>query len=356
MKKVLIISHKAGAGHVKAAAALAAEAATNKNLQVRHIDILDYTNPLIRLMYGEAYLDVVKLLPKIYAQGYKNYRLVKWFTAPRLLLDKFNFNHLFKLLKTWKPDTIITTHFIPSGVLANFKHKKNAPFKLITVLTDYEYHPLWFHPYVDHFCVATESMKKAFPNNFSREKISITGIPTHPKFAKTKKRRNATPILFLSAGSFGVTSLTEIIDELEIFPPKFEIQVVCGKNGKLKKQLEKRQKTNPHLKKIYGFVDFMDKLMAESDIFITKPGGLSVTEAIVSGLPMILIDPIPGQEEANAKYLTQNGAAIEAHSTAEIINHLEKLLENPSQLASMRKNAQKIAKPNAANDILNLIP
>jgi processive 1,2-diacylglycerol beta-glucosyltransferase len=329
--------------------------------EVKNVDLLDYSSELIKYLYGKMYLDIVKLIPELYAYSYKHYESSKKFTKPRFLIDKFNFSDMFGMIEDFNPDIVVATHFISAAVLENYRRKKKKQFKIAVTLTDYEFHPVWLVPNIDLFFTATEEVKNSLLfYGIPSEKIVTSGIPIHPKFSEEKERRgliakyglhNQSPVILISAGSFGVTPLAEVIADFGAIKEDFQIVVVCGNNAELRKDLEKKQKSEPRLKKVFGFVDFMDELMALSDILITKPGGITVSESIALGLPMIFIEPIPGQEEANADYLVEQGAGIKARNLPVLLHKLGQLIRDPKKLAEMSKRAKAISRPYAAKTI-----
>ena len=362
MRKILIVSVKAGAGHLKAAEAV--EAALVKyqpSVEVKNVDLLDYSNELIKYLYGKMYLDVVRAIPELYAYSYKHYESSKKFIKPRFLIDKFNFSDFFGIVEDFNPDIVIATHFISEAVLENYRRKKKKQFRIAVTLTDYEFHPVWLVSNVDLYFTATEEVKRSLLfYEVSPEKIVTSGIPIHPKFSEEKDRKellakfglnNQSPIILISAGSFGVTPLGEVISDFGAIKDDFQIMVVCGNNAELRKELEIKQKSEPRLKKVFGFVDFMDELMAISNLLITKPGGITVSESIAVGLPMIFIEPIPGQEEANADYLIEQGAGVKARNLPVLLHKLGLLIRNPDKLTDMSKRAKTISLPYAAKTI-----
>jgi processive 1,2-diacylglycerol beta-glucosyltransferase len=362
MRKILIISVKAGAGHLKAAEAVeAAFAKYQPSVEVKNVDLLDYSNELIKYLYGKMYLDVVKAIPELYAYSYKHYESSKKFIKPRFLIDKFNFNDIFRMVEDFNPDAVVATHFISEAVLENYRRKKKKQFRIAVTLTDYEFHPVWLVSNVDLYFTATEEVKRSLLfYEIPPEKIVTSGIPVHPKFSEEKDRKkllakfglnNQSPIILISAGSFGVTPLGEVISDFGAIEDEFQIMVVCGNNAELRKDLEKRQKSELRLKKIFGFVDFMDELMAISNLLITKPGGITVSESIAVGLPMIFIEPIPGQEEANADYLIEQGVGVKARNLPVLLHKLGLLIRNPDKLTDMSKRAKAVSRPYAAKTI-----
>jgi processive 1,2-diacylglycerol beta-glucosyltransferase len=360
--RILIVSVKAGAGHLKAAEAV--EAAFMKyqpGVITRNLDLLDYSNELIKYLYGKMYLDVVKAIPELYAYSYKHYESSKKFIKPRFMIDKFNFSEFFGMIEDFNPDIVIATHFISEAVSENYRRKKNKRFKIAVTLTDYEFHPVWLVPNVDLYFTATEEVGCGLLfYGIPPQNIVTSGIPIHPKFSEEKNREellakyglsNQSPVILISAGSFGVTPLAEVIWDFRVIKDEFQIIVVCGNNAELRKELEIKQKSEPRLKKVFGFVDFMDELMAISNLLITKPGGITVSESVTLGVPMIFIEPIPGQEEANADYLVEQGVGVKARNLPILLYKLGLLIRNPGKLADMSKRAKAISRPYAAKTI-----
>lgn len=363
MAKVLIVSVRAGAGHLKAAEAL--EAAFSKyaaSVEVRNIDLLDYSNELIKFLYGKMYLDVVKAVPELYAYSYTHYEPARKFMKPRFLMDRFNFSDFFKVIEEFRPDNVISTHFIPPAILDNYRRRKNRDFRIAVTLTDYEFHPLWIAPQVDLYFTATEEVKNSLTYyGVQPERVKVSGIPVHPKFSEPKSRwellakyglRDGPPVILISAGSFGITPLGEVIDDLVAIREEFQIMVVCGRNAELEKELQAKQRHEPRLRKVFGFVDFMDELMAASDLLITKPGGITVSEGLATGLPMMFIEPIPGQEEANADYVVEKGAGVKARSLPSLIYKLRQLVKDRDRLKSMAEKAMEVSRPAASQDVV----
>jgi processive 1,2-diacylglycerol beta-glucosyltransferase len=256
---------------------------------------------------------------------------------------------------------VLATHFISEAVLENYRRKKKKQFRIAVTLTDYEFHPVWIVSNVDLYFTANDEVKSSLLfYSISSEKIVVSGIPIHPRFSEKKDRKELlakyglndhSPLILISAGSFGVTPLGEVIADFGAIEDEFQIMVVCGNNAELRKDLEIKRESEPRLKKVFGFVDFMDELMAISDLLITKPGGITVSESMAMGVPMIFIEPIPGQEEANADYLIEQGAGVKARNLSVLLHKLGLLIRNPEKLADMSKRAKAVSRPDAAKTI-----
>ena len=195
MPRVLIVSVRAGAGHLKAAEAV--EAAFSKyqpKVEVKNVDLLDYSNELIKYLYGKMYLDIVKTVPELYAYSYSHYESSKKFIKPRFLIDKFNFSRFFELIEDFNPDVVVATHFISEAVLENYRRKREKKFRIAVTLTDYEFHPVWLVANIDLYFTATEEVKSSLLfYGIPADKIITSGIPVHPKFSEGKDRKGCLP-------------------------------------------------------------------------------------------------------------------------------------------------------------------
>ncbi|MCX6737028.1 MAG: glycosyltransferase [Candidatus Parcubacteria bacterium] len=364
-KRILIVSVKAGAGHVKAADALEEAFKNNKNCVVKNVELLEYAKTFVKYFYGEMSVDVAKNSPQIYGYFYENYELLKEFIKPKFLIDSLYLKSFLEMVENFKPDIIVCTHFIPADILVYYRKQANKNYKIVLIITDYEHHPAWLIKDMDLCCVAHEEMKKnLIYKGILENQILISGIPIGLQFNKPLDREalkrkyglnNDKLTLLISAGSFGISPVSEIIKKLSDIKKPFQMIVICGHNQKQFLKLNKLKQKESRLKKVFGFVNNMEELMAVSDLLITKPGGITVSESLAMALPMLLIKPIPGQEEANADYLLEHGVAQKAYNLDALIYKTENLIKNKKELLKMSLKAKKISKPNASNDIVTEI-
>ncbi len=359
--KVLITSVKAGAGHVKAAEALQkAFSIRYPDFIVKNVDLLDYSSYLARQFYGKTYIDVVRKLPELYGYLYKNYKGMQGLAMPRLIFDRLNAAPYLELLREFEPDAVIATHFIAGALAADYRDRTDSKFPVFVTVTDYEIHPLWVirTAEIELYSVAHEEMRNHLALlGVPRERVVVTGIPIDPVFGERKDvdalrikhgLSKGSPVVLLMAGSFGTTPVPRIVDYLRLINVDFQMIVVCGKNRQLYKNVKAKQKAEPRLAVVYEFVDFIDELMRVSDILISKPGGITTSESLAIGLPMLMVDPIPGQEEANVDYFLEKGAGLKARSAESLIFKLGEVLSRPSRLLEMKEKIARIAKPQAA--------
>jgi processive 1,2-diacylglycerol beta-glucosyltransferase len=367
--KVLILSASAGAGHLRAAEAV--ERACRElgaAREVRHVDTLTYTNKVFRHLYAKAYLELVNSAPTALGWLY-DYLDRPWQNERRrLALDRLNTRPFVKLLGEYRPDITICTHFLPAEIISWLKAKErfNAPQAI--VVTDFDVHAMWLcHHYEQYFVALEETRVHLERLGVPAGKITVSGIPTDPVFARAKDkqamrakhglRADGVNIL-LSAGGFGVGSSVEhVIEALTALKHPAQVVAVCGRNEELRARLSQRATAvNSDARvalKVLGYTTEMDELMAAADILLGKPGGLTTSEALARGLVLCVVNPIPGQEERNSDHLLEEGAALRCNNLPALAYKLDRLLDDPARFAAMQQNARRLARPRAAFDIVN---
>jgi processive 1,2-diacylglycerol beta-glucosyltransferase len=272
------------------------------------------------------------------------------------------------MLKRVQPDLCIATHFLPAEILAWLIAKKKLSARHVIVVTDYDVHAMWLCRTVDRYDVALpESLEYLAGIGVPREKLRVTGIPVDPLFEVPVVRRDArrklglsldSLVLLISAGGYGVGPVEQLVRGLLALGQPWQLVAIAGKSEKLRARLEQMSKPAGKLPDgenrlvVVGFTNEMDQYMAAADALIGKSGGLTTSEALARGLPMILIEPIPGQEERNADHLLEAGAAIRCNNLPAAPWKIASLLENQEKLSSMRAAAVAMARPAAARTIV----
>ncbi|MCQ9208140.1 MAG: glycosyltransferase [Omnitrophica bacterium] len=369
--KVLIVYAKAGAGHKRAAEAVF-EAFKRKAQEkdVVLIDCLDYTNPWFKNFYPNIYIFLVRFLSPVWAAIYyalENRALYALVKPLRRINNHFFAKRFVQFLKKERPRVVISTQFFASEVVAALKKKNELNSILISVVTDFGAHTFWESEDVDIFVVASEDTKKDLSlRKIPEKKIRVLGIPIEPPLKEFNKTALVKEIglkqglftVLVVGGGFGVGPIKELVFSLNELEPeirdKVQLLVVCSRNKKLLAQMQGVAVELKLNAKIFGFVSELYKMMLASDVIITKSGGLTTSESLASGLPMIIISPIPGQESKNCDLLVKNGAAIRIDRPREVKKAVEELLKTPDKLEKMRKNAFRLAHPNSSDDIVNL--
>jgi processive 1,2-diacylglycerol beta-glucosyltransferase len=369
LRKVLLLSASAGAGHVRAADAIEKAFKQTKNgesREVRHLDVLNYTNKVFRHFYSKAYIDLVNKLPEVPGWVYDKLDKPWKNERRRLALDKLNTRPFVKLLREYHPDLIVCTHFLPAEIVSWLKAKERLSSRQVIIVTDFDVHAMWLvHHYKRYFVALDEARVYLEALGIPANKITVSGIPIDPVFAKQKDKQemrlkhglapDRTTIL-LSAGGFGVGSVDALVASLQSLQHRAQVVAICGRNDELKKRLTKlaahAKPEAPVLLKPFGYTQDMDELMAASDLVLGKPGGLTTSEALAKGLVFVIVNPIPGQEERNSDHLLEGGVAIRCNNLPTLSYKLERLLSDPKRFASMQANARRMGRPKAAIEIV----
>jgi processive 1,2-diacylglycerol beta-glucosyltransferase len=365
--RVLILSASSGAGHVRAAQALEQAFRARGDSHVEHIDTIGYVSKLFQRLYDDAYIAMVRRAPGLMGLLYDRTDQPWSHPRRRLALDRLNTQPMIRLLKRVQPDLCIATHFLPAEILAWLISKKKLKARHVIVVTDYDVHAMWFCRTVDRYDVAIpEAAEYLAGIGVPREKLRVTGIPIDPLFevlvGRDEARRKlglsaSCQVLLISAGGYGLGPVEQLVKSLLALERPWQIVAIAGKSEKLRNRMEQLAKTSGKLKDggnrlvAVGFTKEMDQYMAAADALIGKSGGLTTSEALARALPMILIEPIPGQEERNADHLLEAGAAIRCNNLPAAVWKIGSLLENPERLRVMREAARKMARPNAARVI-----
>jgi processive 1,2-diacylglycerol beta-glucosyltransferase len=367
----LILSVSAGTGHVRAAEALEKVFRGRPGVgEVRNIDALRFTNKLFRDFYSKLYIQLVQRAPTILGIVYRTSD-EPWKTdRMRLMLDRLNTGPLERFIAKFQPDITVCTHFLPAEIISYLISKGKLNARLSIVVTDLDVHAMWLCRTFDRYFVALEESKVhlqvlGLPGN----NITVSGIPIDPRFGepgdRVALRREAgldpdRPLFLISAGAMGVSPAAGVLESLARLRHPAQAVVICGKNVELQNDLQKQaseiEAATPGLTlRVIGYTDEMHRWMKMSDLFIGKPGGLTTAEALASGLPMIIVSPIPGQEERNSDHLLEKGIALKCNEFTTLAYKLDNLLDEPARLAAMREKALAYSRPQAAATIVDTL-
>lgn len=361
--RILIATVTAGGGHLAAAAALEeAWRAQRPDDTVERVDLLKFFSPLHKKFYAEGYVKFVEHAPELWGMLFSKTdspkfvrRFSKWSRAfPSASRAKFK-KHLLR----FKPDAVLCTHFLPHELLGMLrKNEKSAQPFVATVVTDFEAHALWMDSCVDLYCVAADETKaRLVARGIAPGNIAVTGIPISLKFSlkpdlkavrKTYGLRDNLSLMLVLGGGFGMGPVAEILAELDKAPGEFQILVVAGRNEKLRQKLAAQDHKHPT--RVLGFSTNMHELMALADLIITKPGGLTTSEALALGKPLLILNPIPGQEAANSDFLLERGAAAKINRVEDLPFRLGQLIGS-KKLGEMAGAAKALGHPEAARAI-----
>lgn len=360
---LLILHATAGAGHTRAAQAIAAALQPSGHPH-RVIDTLDFTSAIFRRLYVKSYVKLVQTAPELWGYFYDKSDAV---AAPnsksaraRLVFDKLNARHFKDLLAEANPEAVVCTHFLPLELLSDLKGRGKLSVPVHAVITDVSPHAFWIYPHIDHYYVATLSAARELERKgYPAARITVTGIPVDPIFAQRTPASAARaklglpekPTVLLLSGGFGIGPMQQMLASFADTHSPVSLVVVAGKNAALEKECRALAAKLPVSAQVFGFVTNMHELMDAADLIVTKPGGLTTTEILAKGKPMALVAPIPGQEQRNCEYLLEEGAAVRLYDVGDAAHHLEKWLGDKPRLQRMTAAARAIARPDAARDI-----
>ncbi|MDP3791377.1 MAG: glycosyltransferase [Candidatus Omnitrophota bacterium] len=365
-KKILLLYISEDSGHHCASIAIErALHAISADMETLNINLFNYTNPIMEKVINGAYMSVVKRKPEIWDYLYDNPKVLRQVHRLRDKIHKANTGKLKTLLDEFKPDGVICTQAFPCGLIADYKKTFGVNTPLVGVLTDYAPHSYWIFDSVDRYIVPSlETGKKLIDNGIEPSKIMDYGIPLDAKFLaplvkddilkKLSLDKNASTILIMG-GTQGLGPLKDLVLLLDKSHLKLNIIIACGTNKKLYRWLSRRVE---HFHKkiiVLPFADNIDELMEASDIIVTKPGGITTAEALAKGLPMLIVNPLPGQEAMNTKFLLSEGVAVKAQEPADVAVLLEELLYNRIKLRLMSDRAKELSKPDSAVRIAKLM-
>lgn len=365
----LILSATGGAGHTRAAHGLEQAAATFEHpIRVKHYDCLDFTSKAFKKLYSESYLAIVNRAPELWGYLYTRSESKPYEKKALMrLFDELNYKNYLKLLKEEQPDVLLCTHFLPYMAVSASLRKAGIFAPVVAVTTDFDAHQYWIDPIVHRYYVHTEeSAWQLRAKGVPAERISIKGIPVLPQFGHRMKKSEARKkigidedrlTILMVWGGFGVGKAEEMVKEvaamLQIFPEQlFTLMLVCGKNEKLQQRTSSAEYSHNVQTRVFGFVDNIHELMSAADVLVSKAGGLTSAEAMALGLPMVIVDPIPGQETRNAEIIVEQRAGWKALDIANLGYKLKRIIEDPKLLESAQIAAAGLGKPNAAHDIL----
>jgi len=360
---VMVLSAAAATGHLRAADALVS-AFEARGVSAQHVEVLRYTNPVFRKIYSDLYVELMTRGPDLLGWLYKTFDHPWQFQKRRLALDRLNTGPLVKLIRQQSPDLALCTHFLPAEILIYLRKKKILDIPIGVVVTDFDAHAMWMLQNVDWYFVACEETRVYLAAlGISSETIFVTGIPIDPIFAVEKPKRETrlrlgldpdkTTIL-VSVGGFGVGPVESLVHALHEIQHPVQMVVICGRNTRL----EGRLKNLPPLRhpmKIVGFTSEMDRWMAASDLLVGKPGGLTSSEALARGLVLVIVNPIPGQEERNSDHFLEEGVGIRCNNLPALAYKIDTLLADRGRFLRMQQAIRKMARPDAAMKVVSTV-
>ena len=368
-KKLLIMSVSAGMGHVRAAEAIRACALKHPEVaEVVHLDAMDFVTAGFRKVYTDFYVKLIDKAPTLWGYLYNHTHEAKADSSLERLrraLERMNARALRRQIRALRPDAIICTHFLPAEMLARQIHLGELACPVWVQVTDFDLHRLWVHEgMAGYFAANDEVAFRMQAQGIPARHIEVTGIPIMPAFGQPLNRSVCAaeygldptqPTLLLMGGGAGVGSLETIAQRLMRLEQCFQLLVLAGRNQQVLASLQALALEHPGRLFPQGFTEVVERLMVCADLLITKPGGLTTSECMAMGLPIIVNSPIPGQEERNADYLLEQGVALKAFDGVTLEYRVRRLLDQPALLATMRERSRALGRPDAAQRVLSRV-
>ena len=367
-KRILMLSVSAGAGHGRAAEALRAEAQAHfPGITAKHIDVMTLVPRSFRALYAEYYIKLVEHHPSVWAYLYHATDKMPrdaLFAKFQRAIERLNTGKLRDTLEEFAPEHIICTHFLPAELLAHDIKRKRAVPPVWVQVTDFDLHRMWVQAGVrGYFAASDEIAFRMVRRGIPSGNVCVTGIPIMPAFSQNLDRVECArelgiqpdkATLLLMTGGAGIAGGEQMIERLLALSGDFQIIALAGRNDQLLANYRRLAAANVNRLFPLGFTTTIERIMACADLAVTKPGGLTVSECLAVGLPMLLISPIPGQEERNADYLMEQGVAVKAHDAVALEYKIERLLlSHDDKLSRMRENMRGLGRPDAARAVLD---
>ncbi len=361
-------------GHLSAAKAVEGyikDHYDNDAIDTELIDCVKYVNKNLEKITTAAYRGMAKKMPwawgRIYSDSQKGPLAHISSRSNKIMAIK-----LLRLLREKKPDLVISTHPFGSQMCAYLKRKGKINCKIATIMTDFAPHDQWLvgSSYTDYYFVANEKMKKYIRDKgIVNPEIYVTGIPISTEFLKTHNNSKTLEsfdlkpkklnVLFFGGGEFGLgkSRTISIFESFVKYNGDVQIIAIAGKNESMKAQFEEivQKYKKEDSVRVLAFTNRVPELMSISNLVVTKPGGLTTSESLASGLPMVVINPIPGQEEENAEFLENKGIAVWIRKNSNVDEIVENLLSHPTRLKDMHKYTFELARKTSTQDICKIL-
>jgi processive 1,2-diacylglycerol beta-glucosyltransferase len=352
-----------GSGHIRAAEAVASALQNSQvGIETRVVNIFDFLPRYFGRSILQTYFQILKIIPRAYGvmYGWGNSSTIA--LKGRELISKILAKRMLKYINDYQPSVIVCTHATPAGIIASLIRNGKITIPAIAIITDFVVHRLWVYPELSHYYVANEAMREFLAEyNVPLLRSTVSGIPIAKEFGNYQERDQLAaklgldikmPTLLIMGGGAGVLPMDDIIAACDALPGEYQILAVTGNNRAMYDRLQQlRGSLKQHLH-VFGYINNTHELMAVADLLISKPGGLTSAEAMTSGLPLVIYRPIPGQEEANTRYLTAQKVALRANSVAEVPSLITSLFnDDHPRLLTMKDCARAHGHPHAAATI-----
>lgn len=356
--KIIILYASYGDGHYQASKALETSFRGKGIETIVLLDLMAEAHPLLNELAKFVYLQSFKTIPSIYGWVYNATKEMQPEASLLGVINSFGMSKLQQTINQARPNLII--HTFPQLAMPKLQKRTGKHLPLVNIVTDFDLHGRWIHPDVDRYYVATDDMKlEMTARGIPEERIKVSGIPLKPDFSRPQALNHEVAArldpckktIMLMAGAYGLMPGIRDICERLAGSGRYQIVAVCGRNRELYRGLHEQLGSHPDVH-LLGYVHEVAGLMRASDCIITKPGGITLSEALACRLPIFVYRPVPGQELNNALYLEQKGVARIAHDPAALTAQIDALYSDPAGLSALRREIENLRKPEAAEVIV----
>jgi processive 1,2-diacylglycerol beta-glucosyltransferase len=331
------------------------------------VDSYRYAAAIFSKVVADGYIGMVKTVPELYKLIYDRAERVPVASGFRVWAAEYTARRLHRLIVKMRPSVVVCTHAFPCGVMSAYKRLYNSTIPVMGIVTDFVVHPFWIYPNIDAYAVGTPEMRATMiERGIDPARVQVDGIPVDGRFGIMNETRIELrerlglavdrPIALLMGGGLGMGPIEQATESLATLGSKApDAVVIVGRNAHLERRVAERSAKFPYETRVLGFVDNVYDYMHASDVLISKPGGLTTSEALAAELPMIIVRPLPGQEERNATYLTTRGAALRAHDASELARLTARVVGDGVSALELRDKMSHLRRPLSASTISDRI-
>jgi processive 1,2-diacylglycerol beta-glucosyltransferase len=340
--------------------------AVDPSVRTEIVDSYEYAALVVSRVVSDGYIQMVKTIPQMYRYIYDRAERATEVGPFRTWAHQFTAENLHRLMQRWSPDAVVCTHAFPCGAMAEYKRMYADAPPVVGIVTDYAVHGFWLHGDIDAYAVASDRVRSTMiERGIDPSRVTASGIPVRPEFVPNPERaqylreRLNLPrdrfVVLMMGGGLGIGPLERMMRALKSVELPLTLVVIAGRNARSERRvLETAQNVNYPVR-VLSFIDNVYDYMHAADVFITKPGGLSVAEALVARVPLVLYKPLPGQEERNARVVTEAGAGLRVRRLDDLATTMASVLTDAELRARLQAGARSLARPNAAGEAASMI-
>lgn len=358
---IAVFSCNFGGGHNRVAEVLACE--LSARVPDSRIEVFDYVEQFVghasNVVSTLFYTASVRRAPWAWRWFYQATSAIPYNSPTQRALNRLGKTRLETFLTARRPSLVVCTYCVPAGAMSDLKREGRTAVPCVTVITDHAIHSQWVHPCVDRFIVSSEYVRDGLiQRGIPAGHVAATGIPIDRRFAEPTDREAlrrkhgvdpSRPAILVMVGAVNLLrDALRIYQALADLPRDIQVLFVCGRDETLRRTLDARASSARNPVRVFGFVDHVHELMACSTLMVSKAGGVTTSEALAAELPVVVVNPIPGQEEENVRFLEQEGAGVRPRDVDDLVRTVVRLLDEPARLDAMRAAVRRLKRPDAA--------